>query len=616
MNENISRTEAHKVFANLYRKTRSPEHQAKVDEIITRSNDVFIRIDLIKKLDEEFDKSSRQTTEKKPTGGSSATVSNVSYSSSSESEKKAPIIKKDTPKPQPLQPLPKNEGGLIDRIFGAGGQIGKFAKESKSIDLGLLGRKPTVSPNVEKIFKTLKEEEIIATAQALKFCEQAGWRIWTPNEYNIVVNFGRFFSAFISLDTLFKDEISPEVFLGRSTKMQMYYARIISNTNTKDIILDKVPSLVKLDTKLAPKLDSIMKGLTYILTLESRRPTLKDSIIAYHIVLKKKYVSWDEVEKSLAIAPIDETRFNTTPEIAKQIDMASAKIYNDITTKLNGMEEIQTIKKTYFTFKNDGEVDYDFTEGILNDYMSHYMPESSQNDSVKQSIVQSPPRLLQVLCRDLQSIYIPLIEGFIKVDYLGTSKDASLVQTGLFFPEIDKITATIRSLEGFNKKFPSFSYTFKKYSDDLNKGTTDQLENQLLKMISEASEFFGKFAKKLTIIIEADRLAQEHERSGMLNEKILGTKEKPIDEIKLMQRFIPFGKGKLISQNRLNGRLVQDTLFELTSYLYKYAVMFKDPMASGYLMSFDELELSLKKMYGEYERLSCKPYIPPGQDMV
>ncbi|NBU96774.1 MAG: hypothetical protein EBS19_00950 [Spirochaetia bacterium] len=615
MNENISRTEAHKVFANLYRKTRSPEHQAKVDEIITRSNDVFIRIDLIKKLDEDFEKSSRQTAEKKSSSGGSST-SNVSNTSSSESEKKATPAKKDAPKPQPLQPLPKNDGGLIDRIFGAGGQIGKFAKESKAIDLGLLGRKPTVSPNVEKIFKTLKEEEIIATAQALKFCEQAGWRIWTPLDYNIVVNFGRFFSAFISLDTLFKDEISPEVFLGRSTKMQMYYARIISNSNTKDIILDKVPGLIKLDTKLAPKLEFIMKGLSYILALESRRPTLKDAIIAYHIVLKKKYVPWEEIEKSLSIAPIEETKFNSTPEITKQIDMASAKIYNDITTKLNGMEEIQTIKKTYFTFKSDGEVDYDFTEGVLNDYMSHYMPESSQNDSVKQSIAQSPPRLLQVLCRDIQSIYIPLIEGFIKVDYLGTVKDASLVQTGLFFPEIDKITATIRSLEGFNKKFPSFSYTFKKYSDDLHKGTTDQLENQLLKMISEASEFFGKFAKKLTVIIEADRLAQEHERNGMLNEKILGTKEKPIDEIKLMQRFIPFGKGKIVSQNRLNGRLIQDVLFELTSYLYKYAVMFKDPMASGYLMSFNEIEQSLKKMYAEYERLACKPYAPPGQEMV
>ncbi len=605
MNENLSRTEAHKVFANLYRKTRSPEHQAKVDEIITRSNDVFIRIDLIKKLDQEFEKSTRPERKE-----SSPTSSNVVSSQ----EPAKPLPKKEAPKPSTAPATPKAEGGLFDRLLGAGGQIGKFAKESKALDLGLLGRKPTVSPNVERIFKTLKEEEIIATAQALKFCEQAGWRIWNPAEYNVVVNFSRFFSAFISLDTLFKDEISPEVFLGRSTKMQMYYTRIINNPNTKDIILEKVPSLVKLETKLAPKMEFITKGLNYILTLESRRPTLRDSIMAYHVVLKKKLVPWEEIERTLAVAPIDDSKFNATPEVSKQIDMSAAKVYNDIYAILASMEEVQTIRNHYFAFKPNKEVNMDFIENILNEYMLHSLPESSQNDLVKTTIQQTPPRLLQVVCRDLQSIYIPLIEGFIKVDYLSGVKDTTLVQTGLFFNEIDKITGTIRSVEGFTRKFPSFSYTFKKYADDLNKGTTDQLENQLLKMISEAAELFGKFAKKLTVIIENDNLAQDLEKSGQLNEKTLSSKEKPIDEIKPMQRFIPFGKSKLVTQNRLNGRTVSECLYELTKYLYNYAVLFKDPMASSYLMSFDEIEANLKKMYAEYQRLACKPFTPPGRE--
>ena len=609
MNENISRTEAHKVFANLYRKSRSPEHQAKVDEIITRSNDVFIRIDLIRKLDQDYEKPSKPEKKESSTPSKSSSVS-ISESDSKSTPKKE-TTKASTPSPTQAK---QADGGLLDRIFGAGGQIGKFAKESKSIDLGLLGRKPTVSVNVERIFKSLKEEEIIATAQALKFCEQAGWRVWTPYEYNVVVNLGRFFSSFISLDTLFKDEISPEVFLGRSTKMQMYYSRIIKNENTKDIIMEKVPSLVKMETKLSPKMEFIMKGLNYILTMETRRPTLKDAIMAYHIVLKKKFVTWEEIERSYTIPAIDDKKFNASPEIAKQIDMAAAKIYNDITANLQSMDEVQSIRKTYFSFKSDGEVDNDFINNVLNDYVSHYLPESSQNDSVKQSILHTPNKILQVLCRDMQSTYIPVLEGFIKVEYLGSVRDAQVVQTGLFFPEIDKITGTIRSLEGFNRKFPSFSYTFKKYYDDLAKGTTDQLENQLLKMISEASELFGKFAKKITIILESDRLAQESEKNNSLNEKILTTKEKPIEEVKLMQRFIPFGKGKLLTQNRLSGRIIQDILFEMTCYLYRYAVLFKDQASMAYLMSFSEVEQSLKKMYTEYERLACHPYVAPGRE--
>jgi hypothetical protein len=81
-----------------------------------------------------------------------------------------------------------------------------------------------------------------------------------------------------------------------------------------------------------------------------------------------------------------------------------------------------------------------------------------------------------------------------------------------------------------------------------------------------------------------------------------------------MQRFIPFGTGKIITQNRLNGRTVSECLYELTKYLYNYAVLFKDPMASSYLMSFSEIEANLKKMYSEYERLACKPFVAPGAE--
>ena len=65
-----SRTEAHKVFASLYRKKRSPEHQQLIDDAITRSNDVFIRIDLIKKIDEDQEKKERIKEEPSAPAGS------------------------------------------------------------------------------------------------------------------------------------------------------------------------------------------------------------------------------------------------------------------------------------------------------------------------------------------------------------------------------------------------------------------------------------------------------------------------------------------------------------------------------------------------------------------
>ena len=615
MDENVSRTEAHKIFANLYRKSRSAEHQAKVDEIITRSNDVFIRIDMIKKLDEEFEKNERKERvlekRKAPSGGGGGSTGSGSSRSNSGSEAVAnpssEIAKAAIQSEAQKQPQ-KNDASLIDRIFGGSNLIAKFAKESKSLDLGLLGRKPTLSVNVEKIFKFLSEEEIIGTAQALKFCEQAGWRFWTPKEYNVVVNFGRFFNAFISLDSLFKDEISPEVFLGRSLKMQMYYVRILQRPDTKDIVMEKIPNLVKMEPKLVGKLEPIVRGLTYILTLETRRPTLKDSIIAIHVVMNKKLITWEDIEKKLAVTPIDESRFSASPEIMKQIEMASTKISNDIYGKLGSLEELVTVRKNYFTFKKENQISLDFIDAILTEHINRFYPDNSQLDTIKQSIRQSPPKLLQALCRDIQTQFLPIFEGYIKVEDKGNMSDVLVFQNGLFFPEIDKTNQILRSLDAFNRKFPSFSYSFKKYNDDLTKGTTDQIEMSLVKLISDAADFFGKFAKKLAVVVENDRLAKELERSGELNEKTYATRQKTLEDLKPMQRFIPYGTAKIVTQNRIENRTVQDAVYDLTKLLFNYAVLFKDQTISNLLVGYNKLENDLNKLKGEYFRLTGKEF--------
>jgi hypothetical protein len=615
LEENISRTDAHKIFANLYRKNRSTEHQAKVDEIITRSNDVFIRIDLIKKLDEEYDRKERKerVLERKASpssgggsGGSSSsgnTVTNIPIPTAVDATKVS--IQSENSKNVSPQ---KQDGGLIDRIFGSSNQISKFAKESKALDLGLLGRKPTLSTNVEKIFKFLSEEEIIGTAQALKFCEQVGWRFWQTKEYNIVVNFGRFFNSFISLDSLFKDEISPEVFLGRSLKMQMYYVRILQTPETKDIVLEKIPNLIKMEPKLVNKLEPIVRGLTYILTLEARRPSLKDSIIAIHVVMNKKLITWEEIESKLKVTPIDNSKFNAAPEIMKQIEMASAKVTNDIYSKMGSLEELLTIRNNYFSFKKENQISLDFIDKILDDYIARHSLDSPGTDTTKQTIRQSPIKLLHVLCRDIQTQYLPIFEGYIKIDEKGSTRDVLVFQNGLFFPEIDKTNHIIRSLDAFNRKFPSFAYTFKKYNEDLSKGTTDQIENQLLKLIGEAADFFGKFAKKIAVVVENDQLAKELEKTGDIHEKTYTTKEKVIEELKPMQRFIPFGSAKFVSQNRSESRTVSELLYDLTKLLYNYAVLFKDPITSNLLVGYNKLENEISKLKVEYQRLTGKEF--------
>ncbi len=589
-----SRTEAHKIFASLYRKSRSAEHQKLVDDAITKSNDVFIRIDLIKKVDEDFYKNERLKMEANDKTDKKNSKPVVNFKSG-QTTAQMPVVEK---------------GGLIDKIFGgsSSNSISKFAKESRALEVGLFARRPTITKNVEKIFKSLKEDEIISTIQALKYSEQIGWKIWTPLVYNVIVNFNRFFNSFVSLDALFRDEISAEVFLGRSTKMQMYYSRVLQRTDTKEIVMDKVPGLIKNEPKLYPKIESMLTGLNYALTLETRKPSLTDSIVAFHIVMSKKFVPWIEIERSLNVTPIDERKYSTSQEVTKHIEIATAKVRNDIQSKLNTKGEADFLKKNYFSLGEGGKISFEFVNQIIEDFVNAVYSDSNQTDIIKSNFRNMPHKLLQLVCKDLQSNFIPIVEGYIKIDN-GQIKDVLIMQTSLFLPEIEKINATLRNLDSFNRKFPSFQYTFQSLTQQLaTGGSQDMIETQLVKIITDASDFFHKFGNKLTTVVENHMLAKKNEEDGTINEKVLNAKEKMIEEVKVMQRFIPYADARLVSQNRLMGKTIFESLFDMTRLLYNYSVIFKDNAILTKLNQGTKIEADLQKLYAEYERLTSKPY--------
>jgi hypothetical protein len=184
------------------------------------------------------------------------------------------------------------------------------------------------------------------------------------------------------------------------------------------------------------------------------------------------------------------------------------------------------------------------------------------------------------------------------------------MQTGLFLPEIERINNILRSLDGFNRKFPSFQYTFQSYGDQLMKGgSQDMIESQLLKILTDASDFFHKFANKMTVVVENHLLAKKHEEAGTINEKVLAAKEKVIEEVKFMQRFLPHADGKLVGQNRLLNKTVFEALFEMTRIMFNYSVIFKDATVLAKLSQGSKIDSDLQKLYLEYERLTGKPYV-------
>ncbi|PJE00907.1 MAG: hypothetical protein CK427_12530 [Leptospira sp.] len=602
----ISRTEAHKVFADLYRKTRSPEHQKLIDEAILRSNDVFIRIDLIKKVDEDQQAAARaklnDTPEEKP--------KRREPRREQESTPKETSRQKQDPDPRKKkkEPTPSGGGGFLSALFGVNPNIVKFAKESDAIDIGIFGRNPTISNSVEKIFKYLKEDQIIYTIQALRLCEQQGWRMWNPLIYNIINNFNRFFNAFISLDSLFLDRISPEVFLDRSMKMQMFYARLLSREDSKEVIINNVPEMVKQDEKLSSKLPQILSGLNYGLSLESTRPKLSEAISAFYIVVHKKMTTWEDITKILSVPALTESKYQAGPEITKEVELTVARLTDEISTKIHKRNELNQLKNRYFKIDEKGKISFDFLGLVIEDYFAHHYPENMNIEGVKSQFKTIPHKLLYLLLRDFQSVFANFIEGYIKVGDKNQQNEVLLVTPGLFKPELEAINLIVRSLDAFNRKYPSFQYNFQQFSKDFTNGASDQIASNILSVLTEAAEFFGTFANKINVIVENHLLAKQYEADGNLNEKIYSTKEKIIEEIKILHRFIPHYDSRVVTRDRMNGLMVSDVFVSMAKLLYNYAIIFKDKLTTNKLTLNRKIEADLQALNSEYERLTGKPF--------
>ncbi|EMO59256.1 hypothetical protein LEP1GSC161_0891 [Leptospira santarosai str. CBC1416] len=495
-------------------------------------------------------------------------------------------------------------------LFGGNPAINKFAKESGTIDVGFLGRKLQVSVGVHNLFKFLKEDQIIATIQALRFCEQQGWRYWKPLVYNVVLNFNKLLNSIISLDSLFIDQISPEIFLNRATKLELYYARHLSREDCKDIIMTQVPELVRKDEKLVPKMPQIMAGLSYGLNLESGRPKMSDAIRAFHIVATKRMITWNEIVQQLNVPPINETKFQGSPDIIKEVETTLLRLTDDIQTRLNRKHELQSLRERYFRIDDKGRMNFDFLNLIVDDYFENHVPENMQSASMKSSFKGTPHKLMYLLLRDFQASYAPILEGTVKIGSKNQSKDVIIMHPGLFKSDIEQINNLLRLLDAFNKKYPSFQYSFATYNEHTTStvGVEDQITQNLLKLLGDAAAFMGKFAEKINIIVENHLLAKQYETSGKLNERVLVSKEKVIEEIKILHRFIPYCDSTIVSGNRLNGKTLEFAFLEMTKLFYNYAVIYKDKFTITKLTLHKKLDSELGSLTTEYERLSGKPY--------
>ncbi len=572
MDPTLTRAAAHKVFGDLYRKSRPPELQEKVDRVIQATSDVFVRIQRIEELDAEQARGKRgvETVARKPqprTGGGAAAGQ------------------------RPPQKKPERKAGILDALLG-GGDIGVWGKETETLTSGFLGRNLKLSKKSEEIFTQLNEEVVVATIKCFRAATRGAWQAWEPATYNTVVTAYQFFNEFVNAAPILKRNERQETLAQETALMQKMYAALTQYPNYKKILGEAFVRLILESKEMAGNTELLKAAINHIVNLESRNPTLKNTILAFHALSKKQVPSWADVVQELGVGKPVLHRYRAPEAVMQAIEQQIKKHENQIELRKEEMRSIEHLKSHFFEYDSAGKVKTDFLNPIVLEVLRRIYNEKVINDSIIKTHKTEPARLLFVVLKDFDMSSLYLLEGSFHIKDPGGQTEMILFKQGLWRAAIDEFNAVLREVELFHKKNRNLTFNFQNLIEIMRTGHGDDEMKKFLALAGRANRLFKSIATNFYIMWENHQLARNDLSQGS-QEKLARTKTIPIESFVVGKRYIPFYDHEIVSNNRWNGVAVESVVEQILRNMYNYLFIYRDDELLGHLASGSRLQADI-----------------------
>lgn len=587
----MTRAKAHRVFGELYQKERPPELQAKVDEIVRSTSDIYARIRRIEEL-EQANKPAKNPVETAGTGNRRA-----GYGGGGGTRKKGKR-KQATRKAQSSSE--EKSGGFLSSLFG--GSIAKWGAKTGTIDSGFLGLNPHLNDSVPALFSSFSEQMIIATLKCLRYAIAGAWEYMPPKRYNALVKLYQFFNEFVNVNLLFKKQDEPGKIAAETLKMQVLYAQLIRFPDLEKTLLEVFPEWVKKIDEAASHITAMEAAMQRIINFEKSKPRLTDCILALYAVDRKSVMSWDDLCLELRAKDPVITEYRGPESVMQKIHEKRSRIDDEIRVREQTIQEIQQIKSKYFGTGDSGKVDLSFLDPIVMDVLRKGHSDRSADPAFVKSQKGEPHRLLSILIRDMDLTFLYMLMGSVQLqsDGSGSATETVIFKQGLFKVAIEELGSVERLMEEFMKKYKNVNFNFQQYLNAVKTGGSGEpMMDEFLAISAKANKVFRKFASSLRTVVENHKMAVEKERGGHIPENILRTKTIAIENLEVGARFLPHPKRVIAGNNRMHGKTIEDALEEMVMNLYNYLYIFRDPELVKQLSS-------IPKLKGEIEGLKSR----------
>ncbi|GIX41935.1 MAG: hypothetical protein KatS3mg129_1668 [Leptospiraceae bacterium] len=581
MEEPLTRTQAHRLFGELYNKPRPPDLQKKVDEIVSKYSDIFVRIKKIQELDQQYEKRKQQDK--------SILIRNnrnrIKSEEVNQSKKQLKKIKK---------------AGFLERLL-KGGEIPTWGEETGTLIHGLFGFNLRLSPNIYKTFNLFDDKQIIDAIKAMAYFIQKGWDDFPPSKYNIIITTYQFFKEYINVYSLLKKIDDISIIIQQTLKMQILYANLLLFPNYKSMIENEFIEWLKKQKDIQEYIPNTISIMRMIANLENRRPKFTDVILSFYVLERKKIITWNELTKELGIKQPVMDRYRAPEKILQIIHQKIDKLKLEIDKREQMIKDINYIKNKYFLINERGKINIEFLNSIVIQILKRNLGDARVTKELLKHHISEPHRLLHTLLQDFDLNFLNFFTSTISIqDQKGQTQDVTIFKPIVFKKEIELYTEIEQDLQEFLKQYKNAQLTFQSYYLSLKSRSKDVIMQNFIRIINKCYIFFRKMIHSIRIILENHQNAIELEMKGKLKEGVQRTKLIPIEDVSPQPRFIPYADSKIYSAGRINDFTVKNALDELVKDFYNYLYLYRDPVLLENFSAIpklqSEIEIYTKKL--------------------
>jgi len=598
MDPTLTRSAAHKVFGDLYRKPRPPELQEEVDRIVQSTADIFVRIKRIEELDERTtsktqgprDDVSARRGGQGSAGGSTGGRSGKPGHTGGVRKKKSESADDDAP-------------GFFASLFG--GELVKWGKTNGTISAGFLGINPHLSSRAAGLFSFLKEEQLISTLKLLRLAVRDGWEIWPPRKYNTIAAALNFFEEYGKMSVILKRE-RPEDWIRDSRNFVGSYLFLMAHPDYAAVLQEDMIEFSARYKDISGHVAAYRAAVQFLLNLDSRKPTLKSVITAFHVLARKEITDWNSAISDIRVKePVLDT-YRAPENIRNTISGKIGRLRETLSRARIDLQELGEIRKKYFQMDASGKVKVEFLNEICGDVVRRSYPESIINENLIQSHKKEPMKLLWIILKDFDTTVLSMLSGTVQTRVGGITQEVIVFKQGLFKTLMDEFAPVMRDMEVYLKKYKNVSYSFNDFIQDTKKEPEDEILRSFHVIVKKSLKVFKGFLNDLQIIMQNHNSALDAAAAGKGKEKLLSSKQVPIETAAIGMRFLPFYENEIIASNRMNGKTIEKAVGDILMNLYNYIYIFRDPDISARLASVQKLQTDIEEASAALEKMGVK----------